>query len=234
MLQKHDEIPVPSNPPDDNKNDMRNMNVEENKKDGLDGENSIGRADCCLSNIGKLAVLARVALLQSTNIWGGHLVASLPCTHNRCRGSNILKGSGAGTTGAHGEAMTASNIMDIAGTWCNKFGKEQLKAILKDVQYNPKSNFNLFSVGKAIKEGWKLGGDQEGLVLMKDSEKLEFNMNIMTKNGIIFCAYLQRECEISAMLASTNKIRSIEKAHIMTRHNDEEHTCKIALELGWP
>ena len=38
--------------------------------------------------------------------------------------------------GAHGEDMTASSIMDIAGTWCNQFGDEQLKATLKDVQYN--------------------------------------------------------------------------------------------------
>ena len=49
--------------------------------------------------------------------------------------------------------MTADSIMDIAGAWCNKFGEEQLKAMLKDAQYNPKSNFNLFSIGKAIKEG---------------------------------------------------------------------------------
>ena len=61
--------------------------------------------------------------------------------------------------------------MDIAGTWCNKFGKEQLKAMLKDVQYNPKSNIKLLSIGKAIKEGWKLSGDQEGLILTKDSVK---------------------------------------------------------------
>ena len=68
--------------------------------------------------------------------------------------------------------MTADSIMNVAGTWCNKFGKEQLKAILKDVQYNPKSNFNLFNIEKAIKEVSKLSGDQENLVLTKDSAKL--------------------------------------------------------------
>ena len=73
--------------------------------------------------------------------------------NDRCKGSNIHEGSGADTMGAHGKTMTSSSIMDIARTWCNKFGKEQLKATLKNVQYNPKSNFNLFSIGKAIKEG---------------------------------------------------------------------------------
>ena len=61
-----------------------------------------------------------------------------------------------------------------------------MKATLKDVQYNPKLNFNLLSIGKAIKEGWKLNDNQEGLVLMKDYAKLIFNIKIMTKNCVIF------------------------------------------------
>ena len=36
------------------------------------------------------------------------------------------------TIGAHGKAMTASSIMDIARTWCNEFGKEQMKGMLKE------------------------------------------------------------------------------------------------------
>ena len=31
--------------------------------------------------------------------------------------------------GAYGKAMTANSIIDIAGTWCNKFDKEQLKSM---------------------------------------------------------------------------------------------------------
>ena len=42
--------------------------------------------------------------------------------------------------------MTASSIMDIAETSCNQFGKEWLKATLKDMQYNPKWNCNLFYI----------------------------------------------------------------------------------------
>ena len=129
--------------------------------------------------------------------------------NNRHGGSNTCKGSGKGTIGAHCEVMTASSIMDISGSWCNMFGKEQLKAMLKDVQYNPKSNFNLFSIEKAIKKGWKLCGDQEGLVLMKDSVKLVFNVKFTTENCVIFCSYLWREHKISAILASTSVTMSI-------------------------
>ena len=132
----------------------------------------------------------------------------------------------------HGKAMTASIIMDISGTWCNKFGKKQLNATLKDVQYNPKSKFKLFSIRKVIKERWKLSGDQEGLILMKGSEKLVLNIKITNTNGVIFCVYLWKEHEITAILASMGVTMSIEKVHIMTGHHNEEQTCKIALELG--
>ena len=81
---------------------MGNIRFEEYKNDGLDDEKSIGRTECCLSKIEKLAVTARVDLLQSTNIWVGDLGVSVHSIINRCRGSNTCKGSGAGTVGAHG------------------------------------------------------------------------------------------------------------------------------------
>ena len=37
-LQKFDKIPISSNPPDDNKNDMGHINIERTKEDGLDGK----------------------------------------------------------------------------------------------------------------------------------------------------------------------------------------------------
>ena len=150
------------------------------------------------------------------------LGAFVHCMNDRHGVSNIHEGSGTGTIGAHGVAMIASSIMDIAGISCNKFRKEQLKATIKNMQYNSKSNFNMLSIGKAIKEGWKLSGDQEDLVLTKGSTKLVFHIKIMTKNSVIFCSYLQREHEIGAIMASTCVTISIEKAHIMTGHHDEE------------
>ena len=87
VLQKLEKILVPSNPPDDNKHSMGNINMEENKKDG---ENCTGRTECCLSKIEKPAVPARVALLQSANIWVSDLVAFVHCMNNRCGGSNSV------------------------------------------------------------------------------------------------------------------------------------------------
>ena len=73
----------------------------------------------------------------------------------RCGGNNIHEGCGAGTVGAHGKVMTASSIMDIAGTWFNKFGEEQLKATLKDVQYNPKVKHQLVQYWKSNQRRWE-------------------------------------------------------------------------------
>ena len=65
---------------------------------------------------------------------------------------------------------------------------------------------------------------------MKDSAKIVFDIKIMTKNDVIFCAYLRKEHEISAILSSNDLTMSIKNDH---RHHDEECTCMIALELGW-
>ena len=70
--------------------------------------------------------------------------------------------------------------------------------------------------------------------MTKDSTKLVFDIKIMTKNSLIFCAYLLRENEISVTLAHASKTMSIEEAHMMTRHHDEEQKQKMTLELGWP
>ena len=44
--------------------------------------------------------------------------------NDRTGSINIHEGGCIGTMGMHGKAITASTIMDIAGTWCNQFGKE--------------------------------------------------------------------------------------------------------------
>ena len=91
---------------------MGNISVEEN---GKDNEQRSNATDCCLGKTEKLAIPARVVLLQSANIWVGDLGASVHCTNNRHGDNNIHKGSGAGSVGDHRKAMTASSIMDTAG-----------------------------------------------------------------------------------------------------------------------
>ena len=72
---------------------MGNINMGEKK----DGEKGLSVIECCLVNIEKLAISAKVALLQSTNIWVSDSGAYVHCINNRSGGSNILRGSGTGT-----------------------------------------------------------------------------------------------------------------------------------------
>ena len=116
-------------------------------------------------------------------------------------------------------SLTAKSIMDIAETWCNNFGEEQVKDMLHDKQSKIKLQFIIV---KAIKESWKLIGDQEDFVLMKDNAKFVLDIKIMTKNNVIVCVYHQSEYEIAAILANTHITVSFDKAHIITKHHDEE------------
>ena len=107
--------------------------------------------------------------------------------------------------------------MDLARIWCTKFGEKQLKATLKKVQYNPKSNFNLLIIEKTINEGWKLSSDQEGSVLTKDIVKLVFEIKIMTKNGVVFCEYPCRDHEIFSIVTTMH----------VTMSSVFDHTSKL-------
>ena len=71
----------------------------------------------------KLAIPAKVALLQSANILVHDLGASVHCMNDRNGDSNIHEGSGAGSVGALHKTMTASRIMDTAGTCATNLAK---------------------------------------------------------------------------------------------------------------
>ena len=70
--------------------------------------------------------------------------------------------------------------------------QRRVESYIKGCAIQSKSNSNLFTIGKAIKEGWKLTCNEEDLVLMKGSIKLVFDIKVVTKHGVIFCSYLQR------------------------------------------
>ena len=50
----------------------------------------------------------------------------------------------------------------------NKRGEEMIPMCkMTDVGYDPSHNFNLFSAGKRLKDGWKIGGDDKMIWLQK-------------------------------------------------------------------
>lgn len=69
---------------------------------------------------------------------------------------------------ADGSSMGVATIGNIKGMIVNKCGQHVGKAMLTDVTYLPHGWFNLFSVTKLQKEGWKLSGDEESIWLQKN------------------------------------------------------------------
>ena len=55
VLKKLDGIPIPSNPPDDNGNDIGNNNKKESKKDGLVHKKDSSCTKYCLNKMEKIA-----------------------------------------------------------------------------------------------------------------------------------------------------------------------------------
>jgi hypothetical protein len=91
------------------------------------------------------------------------------------------------------------------------------------------SPFNLFSLTKMMKDGWKLGGDREiGITLTKGKIVLTFDIPIETPRGDV-CAMYVRRSEVAAPALSTTM--NIEKAHRLLGHQSGTTTKKIAKYL---
>ena len=57
-------------------------------------------------------------------------------------------------------------IGDIPSMMCDNQGNQVMGALMKDITLVPDSRFNLFSISKHLKKGWKLGGTEDALILM--------------------------------------------------------------------
>ena len=53
-------------------------------------------------------------------------------------------------------------------------------------------NFNLFSVQRCLRMGWKLSGDANDIVLAEEQLKIEFDIVVHTKKGGLLCVIMKR------------------------------------------
>ena len=89
--------------------------------------------------------------------------------------------------------MMPTEIGNLPVTQIDKNGQEVQDLELKDVTINPNGTYNLFSVTKRMKDGWKLYGDDTVLGLKKWSRKVEFDIVINTPKGLLFCTYFKQK-----------------------------------------
>ena len=87
-------------------------------------------------------------------------------------------------TVGNGNVMLAKKMGKLRCEILQKNG-EKLIVTLQDVKYVPDLWVNLFSIGKALKNGFNLGNDGERIKLMKGSVIILFDRFITSKNGSV-------------------------------------------------
>ena len=105
---------------------------------------------------------------------------------------------------------------------------------------NPNGTYNLFSVTKRMKDGWKLYGDDTVLGLKKGSRKVDFDIVMNTPKGLLFCRYFKQkeilikknlltaECSEGRKVRTEKKKISATLAHDILRHMGEARTIATA------
>ena len=142
--------------------------------------------------LGAMSFANDQTILQDPNVWIADTAATVNITRHKNGIENERKASGDDSvTMGNGNKEDAAEIGDLKGTWCNKHGEHQATVKLTDVTFLPTASYNLFSLTRMQKKGWILGGDDESIWLTKDNAKLEFDIKIPTKKGMLFCAYIK-------------------------------------------
>lgn len=135
----------------------------------------------------------------------------------------------------------------------NKNGAVGIQMCLQEIKVAPDSTVNLFSITKAMKDGWKLTEGNPGLVLTKGDASIKFDIEVRTEKGSLFCARLKaledfalnvagkidnseenekNETKIEKKTEKTHKKKmNITKAHAIYGHQSEKNTREIARAL---
>ena len=188
--------------------------------------------------LGQLEFPARQEILRDPNVWIADTGAS---THSTAHKQGIIKtrdatGHDAVTVG-NGHVESGGLVGNISGHVCDKHGSMLFEATISDVVHVPTNVFNLFSLTKMMEMDWELhGSKRRGLLIEKKNMAIKFDIKIPTPKGAIYAMYFNRSCELanpSVQSALPTPKMSIEKAHRLLGHLNEEETRRTAKALGW-
>ena len=177
-----------------------------------------------------------VKILYDPNIWIADSGNTADNTGHKEGIEVTRKGSAADATIiGDGKAIKAEVVGKLRGTICNKFGEEIQPATLNNVKYVPDGRFNLFSLTKRMRVGWKLSGDKDAIKLTSPDGKqnVVFDIKVNTTEGVIYCMYLRRTLpEVAAANVQMPVKMNIVQAHAKFGHCDEAATRQAAKILG--
>ena len=89
---------------------------------------------------------------------------------------------------------------------------------MNEVSYTTNYHFNLFSIGKPLRQGWNLGENYETIRTEKSGYKVNFYGKVMTTNRVIYYMYLKRNTEVSGASTESNNRITLKQSHDMLGH----------------
>ena len=99
---------------------------------------------------------------------------------------------------------------------------------MKDVVLVPDCTFNLFSISKWLKQGWRLGGTNDALMLTSPNgnTKIKFDIKISTPNGLLYAICIkQRQEEVAGVATTNHEFKKEVKMTLIQAH--EKHGRKL-------
>jgi hypothetical protein len=134
-----------------------------------------------------------LAIVDDPNLFIGDSGASAHSTGSAFGLYDLKDAEGSGMMGSNGSVEATEKIGKLSATMCLKHGNKLFNLELSDVHYVPGQKLNLYSITKAMEQGWSLGGNSKiSLYVRKGNKKIMFDVHVPTKNGIILGGYMLR------------------------------------------
>eukprot|EP00957_Ditylum_brightwellii_P160983 12256308-Ditylum_brightwellii.AAC.1 len=119
-------------------------------------------------------------------------------------------------------------IGDIPGHVCSKTGSKLTQCKMQNVKYCSENKYSLFSLTKQQRSGLQLHMDDNSIWITKGEQKVKFDIKILTKEGIIFAAYIQKDIGTEAASAGTEEDHELQlnvnKANDLLGHSNKDET----------
>jgi len=180
-----------------------------------------------------ISVPKTIDLLKDLNIWIANAATTDSTPHAVGLSNTKTAGKEDAITMGNKMVEQASTVGDLLGIFCYQYGNKKMAAKLQDVTVLPKSGFNLFSITKRLKSGWKVTGNDKALILSKRGIKIKFDIAIHMPKGILFCTYFKRSSKVAAAATNKRVKTTIKQAHEKLGHGNEDMTRQAAKALGW-
>ena len=144
-------------------------------------------------------------LLTNSNLWIAD-TATVHSTANKSLSSDWIEGNDTVIVMGNGQKEDAVLKGSVKGEVLDSKGKSQGNIILSDVMYIPNGRYNLISVTKIMKQGWKLEGNGDGMSLSHGNKKLTFDKKIYTTKGLLYAVEIKPRQEMSANASEVSKV----------------------------